>query len=89
VSVSITWKEPRLGPVDYRDIAQELRGRPGEWARIEKPYSETGSRKFAYKACTGRIVAFRPAGDFEAVRRFEEGQYFVYARYLGDGGGDE
>lgn len=89
MNVKLTWKEPRLGPVDYRHIAQELRARPGQWARIEKPYSETGSRKFAYKVCTGRSVAFTPAGDFEAVRRFEEGEHFVYVRYLGDGVNDD
>lgn len=86
MTVEVAWRRPRLGRLDHEHIAQTLRDRPGEWARVERPYQYAAAKKYAYRICIGGIKAFSPAGDFEAVHRQDQGRYYVYARYLGDGG---
>lgn len=90
----LRWEEPppkRKGvgrPIDtytsrYTGIAEELRGRPAEWALIEE--APGGGRGLATKIRLGAILCFSPAGDFESVVRRVNGVSRTYARYLGHG----
>lgn len=69
----------------YKPIAEELRARRGEWGVVYE-----GPKHFAAGLVThiqtGAVVAFAPAGDFEACSRVNGHIRTVYARYLGDGG---
>lgn len=62
----------------YREIAKTLRERPGEWLKVDTDRSRLST--FVWAIRTGRIAAFRPTGDFEAVTR--EGG--VWVRYVPD-----
>lgn len=60
----------------WQRIADGLRQAPREWRRITGHNAATVATT---NIARGVLVAFRPAGEFEAVRR--DGQ--LYARYLG------
>lgn len=66
-------------------IARQLRGRQGEWAKVAVCRSDPGARNLANRVRSGLTVAYLPAGDFEAVVREVDGEFRVYARYLGEG----
>ena len=88
MSADLIWEKPPL-QADHKRIAVMLRTNPGQWARIDKAYSYRTAKNTVYRIIAARIVAYGPAGDFEAVRRELDGQHFVYVRYLGDGVTDE
>jgi hypothetical protein len=73
-----------------RGAADELRAHPGRWAKVLASQSNPAQ---AVRLKTGRLVAFRPAGSFEAtlrtVGKTPEGKplYDLYARYVGDPAG--
>jgi hypothetical protein len=79
----IRWEEPphsNRGPGGgrahsgrYSDAADQLRQKPGQWAVLLESIR------------MGALLAFAPAGDFEATTRRISGRTVVYARYLGDG----
>jgi len=91
--VDIDWREP---PPDGRDgsvgrpskwapIAEELKKKPGEWARLKENVRDGTVTRFK----NGTVKAF--AEGFEVVSRRIEGDnegppYMVdiYARYVGD-----
>lgn len=62
----------------WQPIADALRQRPGEWARITRP--GIALRAHIPHIKTGRIKAFRPPGAFTA--RMIRGE--LWAVYLGD-----
>lgn len=64
-------------------IAAELKARPGEWARIETSTSPNAASSMANHISGARLKAYAPAGSFEAVSRTVDGEYRVYARYVG------
>jgi hypothetical protein len=77
---------PRSGPRSktrrpkHYSIARQLKARPGEWALIfrDRTVSTPGVIR------KGGMVAFRPAGAFEAVSRSNgKGKVDVYAKYVG------
>lgn len=79
----IKWQEP---PADARGrdkwgpVADELRAQPGRWALVAEGVSASMSTAFK----RGRIIAFQPAGSFEAVtRNVVDGRADIYARYVG------
>jgi hypothetical protein len=89
--MSIAWEEPpadgrgqheRIAP--WPEIADALKARPGEWARVTEGQKATTARTLAYRINTGKFVSFRPAGAFEAVSRKQGDGTFVYARYVGE-----
>lgn len=88
MSVGVVWEDPSPR-VDHRALAETLRANRGRWARIDKGYSQETARVLAYQISSGRLAAYTPAGDFEAVRRSQDGACHVYVRYLGDGATDE
>lgn len=83
--VTVEWQTPpppRLSNgVRWLSEADELRTRPGEWARITDGRSPHSARSMVWQINSGALVAFRPAGDYEGCAR--DGT--VFARWLGDG----
>lgn len=82
--MSVTWETPpqrKPNRVSWLVEAQQLRSRPGMWARIADRNTKHSARSMVWQIHTGALLAFRPAGDFEASAR--DGA--VWARYLGDG----
>jgi len=72
--------QPSLRTAEMRADAARLIAQPGEWVRIGT-YPTSGTAKTtAYHIRKGRLVAYRPAGDFDATARGTD----VWARYLGD-----
>lgn len=82
-------KGPRVLRPSARDIAAALREHPDRWALVREGIRERGAYDAARSAAAGitggRVAAFQPAGDFEAVTRTVAGQVRVYARYLPGG----
>jgi hypothetical protein len=87
VTAIIRWEAPpveRSKPrriAEWDGVATDLRARPGEWALIATGAQHTGT---AGQINAGRIVAFAPAGTFEAQRQTVDGEIRVYARYVGE-----
>lgn len=67
---------------DWAKVAQALRGKPGEWAKI----SEDSDRSLVTHISTARLTSFSPAGAYEATSRGEGNRATIYARYVGEGG---
>lgn len=86
----VVWEDPP--PVTERTyckhsaIAEKLRSRKGEWGRVAVCATVTKARVMASGIRRGVSRAYQPRGDFDAIHRFVDGEYRVYARYLGDGG---
>jgi hypothetical protein len=80
----IKWEEP---PTDrrsrgYGDMAEPLRDKPGEWAKVAEGIS---SPTLANSIKQARVKSFAPAGSFEAVsRKNPDGGVDIYARYVGE-----
>lgn len=67
------------------DIAAALKAAPDRWALIGKHPSSGRAAGTATSYRRGIIVAFRPAGSFEAVsRKIADGEYGVWVRFVGD-----
>jgi hypothetical protein len=84
----IVWEEPPLvprGKFRTMGIAEMLRARKGEWARVNEASSLHAARQQAYLINSARSASFAPAGDFESRPAEVDGHFYVYARYLGDG----
>ena len=69
----------------YESLAQALRERPGEWAVAERGMTayRTQAAVFGNRIKEGKLVPFRPAGEFEA--RSEKGGT-VWVRWIGPNG---
>lgn len=89
----VAWESPPGGVAkksqaqDHRALAQELRGRPGEWGHILTYNTSSSSATTANAIRQGSTAAWQPAGHYEAVARTVEGEHRVYARYTGGAGG--
>jgi len=75
----------RTSVQETRAAAQALREHPGQWARVRTFAGSAGSRKYAYAIKHGVPAAWRPAGAFDATARAVDGEFRVYARYVGAG----
>jgi hypothetical protein len=73
---------------EQEDAARQLRARPGEWAPVTKQSSAGNAGQFAYTVRRGLRKAWLPAGEFEAVARKVDGEYRVYARFVGGQSGE-
>lgn len=90
---SIVFEEPPASKrgaksTRHRDVVAQLKARPGEWARIRTGTTRASVDSCAQQIRTGRLVAYNPAGTFEAVGRTVEGAYVVFARYIAKDGDD-
>lgn len=85
----IKWEEPphrrtRKGSGRHAAIAAQLQSRPGEWAVIDTFDSPGNAAGMAWNINNPkRMVAYQPAGAFEAVSRTVDGEYRLYVRYVG------
>lgn len=70
---------------DYTETVNQLRARPGEWARLADRSSPSAAYQFALGVRRGQPVAFRPKGEFEGAHQGRE----VYVRYVGTRGATE
>ena len=65
----------------YEAVAEALRKRPREWARV-------GAWPSAYMMASnikrGRPKVFEPAGSFDAVARKVGDETFLYVQYIGE-----
>jgi hypothetical protein len=91
----LKWEEPPHadqrrpgGAKRHAEVAAQLKSRPGEWARVAAFDKDTRSRTYAHYIRRGGLAAYRPDGSFEAVSRTVDGEYRVYARYVGGEGGE-
>lgn len=67
----------------HQTIAQALRKRPGEWARIDVKRTAQLASVTANQIRRAYLSAYEPTGSFEAIARTVNGEYRVYARYVG------
>lgn len=85
MNVTFVAKLPPGGPRSERgerawvEEAKALRNRPGDWARITEKSTVFGATQMASYIRRGHLLAFRPAGRYEATHRGT----VVYARYVG------
>lgn len=74
------------GNARYRLVSEQLKERPGEWALVDQDWWQALKNQIE----AGTIVAFQPAGAFEAKHVREEGhkagRAAIYARYVGTEG---
>lgn len=78
------WETPpsaRRPRTDWNPTAEELRGNPGEWQRIQENSKSAG---LTFHIKTGRLTAFRPRGEFQSRSvKNKDGSYNIYARFVG------
>lgn len=68
------------------DTARQLQERPGEWGIIHTPPTRAAAYATAFQIRRGILANFRPGGTYEAVGRTVDGEYRVYARFVGENG---
>lgn len=56
----------------------------GKWAVIATESSPSSAGSIASRIREGVFMAMRPAGSFDACSRSVDGEYLVYACYVGD-----
>lgn len=83
----IRWEAPRGRSADARraaelaPAAEELQGRPGDWAVIHEGTSNSCATTTTYVK-QGR-GPFAPKGSYEATSKTSGGKGVTYARYVG------
>lgn len=83
----VVWETPperrAEGQRAWRPIAEALRQRPGEWARVAEVSSQSSATSTATNIKRGRYAGLA-AGEYESrsVTR-KGGPHYVYARYVG------
>jgi hypothetical protein len=85
----VEWTQPpkvARSKTAWDEVADQLRSRPGEWARVARAVSPATATAIK----NGIIVAFRPPGTFDATtgeRDKAKNRCDVYARFVGDEAG--
>lgn len=86
----LKWEDPpggqggRRDGVAHKDISAKLRRQPGKWAHVLTYGSARTSGSVAGIIRTGRTSAWQPARHYEATANKVDGEYRVYARYVGE-----
>ncbi|AUG78072.1 hypothetical protein CFP65_3271 [Kitasatospora sp. MMS16-BH015] len=75
---------PPVAETKHTRIARALRGRPSEWAVVQRAASIGRAASAAQAIRSARLHAYEPAGAFQAVARTVQGEHRVYARYVGE-----
>ena len=78
-------RTPRGRAVD-KDVPRQLREHRDEWAIVHTAQTRAGAYAMAHQIRTGVLASYRPAGAYEARGRTVDGEYRVYARYVGTDG---
>lgn len=83
-----TTPEPPRRNVSHKQVAARCRQKPGEWQTVGEYATDmsAGSIVSAITKGGSNVVAYGPAGAFEARSEQTEAGTAVYARYVGDGG---
>lgn len=68
---------------EHEAVAESLRAKPQEWAKVDVRDNPRSSGSAAHAIRLGLIKAYNPPGAFEAKARKVDGEYRVYARYVG------
>lgn len=76
----------RPGKSVHKEIADQLRQRPGAWAHIRTLTTAGAATSLAHHIKSAAYLAYAPQGSFEAASRVVDGERRVYARYVGEGG---
>lgn len=88
VSSVVSWENPPgkggRREVDHNAVAAELKANAGAWGKIGVYPTPSSSGSTANQIRTASLAAYRPAGSFEAMSRTADGEYRVYARYVGE-----
>jgi hypothetical protein len=63
-------------------IVEALRATPGEWALVLRGATRSAATEISH----GTLLAYRPAGSFEATARKNGDRHDIYARYVGEDG---
>ncbi|MET8627953.1 hypothetical protein ABZW30_30140 [Kitasatospora sp. NPDC004669] len=74
---------PPVAETKHGRISRVLRDRPAEWAVVQRAGSIARAASAAQAIRSAKLLAYGPAGAFEAVARTVEGEHRVYARYVG------
>lgn len=97
----LRWEEPPPNQLPTRpwttrhshlkELADELRARPGNWALVFEQEGPASGRAgaMATHIRLGQVRCFTPTGDFDAVTRKVENITCVYARYVGEPDGED
>lgn len=67
----------------HQPIAEALKERAGEWAVVRVSKTASAASSAANYIRNAKGSAYGPAGSFEAVSRKVDGEFRVYARFLG------
>jgi hypothetical protein len=84
----IVWEDPPEGRgpetrlTKWAIIGAALRSRPGEWALVEVKPSAAIASSVARNIRLGLVRVGQP-GEFDATSRNIDGEFRVYARYVG------
>lgn len=81
----IAWEAPPGHPDAHEPLAEELKGKPKEWGHILTYRTASTSASVAGQIRTGISKCWQPRGAFEAIAKKVDGEYRVYARYVGGG----
>lgn len=89
----LKWESPpspqanRRGQSKWKDIVDQLKQRPGEWAIVAEPATPERARWTASNLNNGRYPPMPKDAGFEIrISAPSGGPYRVYARYVGNGG---
>jgi len=69
---------------DWTAAAAVLRKEPRRWAIVAVCPNAVTAASTANNIRRGQVAAMRPVGAFEAVSRTVDGEYRVYARWVGE-----
>lgn len=75
----------KSGSGKHREIADQLKAAPGQWAQIDTRKSISAAGCMANQIRSGYYKAY-PKGTFEAAARTVNGERQVWARYIGEDG---
>jgi hypothetical protein len=72
----------------HREVAEALRANPGEWAPVGVYSGAQSAHTISrlIRGGSGPVIAYQPAGSFQARTERGNDGVRVYARYVGDGG---
>jgi hypothetical protein len=78
-----TARSRAISPSKWTEVAEALRERPGEWARVSTHQTEESAKQAASGIRNGNRSGFEPKGTFDAVfGAGNDDDFGVWARYV-------
>jgi hypothetical protein len=87
----IVWEDPpppERAINEWAAIGEQLKSRPGEWARVTTRPKAHDARMVASRINNDGYARLRTLGRFEAAARRLGEKWAVYARYVGEDGAE-